>query len=73
MASIATDVFTKHGVRFRGATPGECLQSEINFFCNDIWRVYENNTRVAVDPLVVSYRFDLPLHNIHSTFTVLSR
>eukprot|EP00898_Chlorokybus_atmophyticus_P006469 jgi/Chlat1/6823/Chrsp51S06513 len=61
MVSIAPEVFYDQQILFRTrAWRGECSSSEMTLFCQDIWNVYRERTRVIIDPRVlVAYSYEV--------------
>lgn len=53
MVAIDASIFQEHHIKFRANVPGECAASECSLFCNDVWRIHANATRIRIDPRVV--------------------
>eukprot|EP00898_Chlorokybus_atmophyticus_P004490 jgi/Chlat1/5041/Chrsp329S00830 len=54
MAALDAALFTEHKVKFRTRTwDGQCAASEMTHFCNDVWHLFRNRTRVVIEPRVM--------------------
>eukprot|EP00898_Chlorokybus_atmophyticus_P001618 jgi/Chlat1/2457/Chrsp171S02346 len=54
MVSINAEIFQDKQIQFRFRQwRGECSSSEMTHFCEDIWKVYQNSTKVVIDPRVL--------------------